>query len=64
VDVIDLTKKGANVFQAYQQQRDKGCYVNILEKYRDPATVYSWMVLEERVVAGYMIQLVLLEAES
>jgi phage terminase large subunit-like protein len=57
VDVIDLTKKGANVFQAYQQQRDKGCYVNILEKYRDPATVYSWMVLEERVVAGYMIQL-------
>lgn len=57
MDKIDLTKKGATVLAAYQSQRDKGCYDKILKKYRDPATVYAWMVLEGRIMACYYIQL-------
>lgn len=57
MDVIDLTKKGMSPELAYQKQKRKGAYKTILEQYKDPATVYAWMVLEERIAAGNMIKL-------
>lgn len=46
-----------DVIEAYQQQKAKGMYDDVIEKYRDPATVYSVMVLEQDQIAGEMIQL-------
>lgn len=57
MDRIDLTDKGMTVDKAYRDQREKGCYEFVLEKYKDPATVYSWMVLENRIIASVMTKL-------
>lgn len=57
MDKIDLTKSDKSVVEVYREQRDKGAYDPILETYKDPATVYAWMVLEGRIVAGEFIQL-------
>lgn len=45
------------VDKAYQSQRDKGCYTDVFEKYKDPATRYAFAVLEGNIVAGQMIKL-------
>lgn len=58
LDKIDLTQDGSpSVIETYQQLKAKGAYDDIIEKYHDPATVYSVMVLEGDQIAGEMIQL-------
>lgn len=50
---IDLTKKDSTIAKAYAEQD----YIDILKKYRDPATVYAYLVLEGKQLAGYKIKL-------
>ncbi|WP_461241099.1 terminase TerL endonuclease subunit [Paucilactobacillus sp. N302-9] len=57
MDVIDLSDNKISVIQAYQGQREKGCYSEIFKRYKDPATRYAFAVLEEKITAGEMIQL-------
>lgn len=49
--MIDLTNR--DVLEVYREQD----YGDIFNKYQDPATVYSYMVLEGKQIAGRMIQL-------
>lgn len=57
MDKIDLTKKGVTVEKVYKEQRDKGTYNEIFKKYKDPATKYSFYVLEGKEIAGEMTKL-------
>lgn len=58
MDKIDLTKEDSqDVVAAYKAQKAKGMYDDIIKKYRDPATVYSVMVMEGDQIAGEMIKL-------
>lgn len=53
IEKIDLSKNGITLEDVY---RDND-YTEIFEKYKDPATVYAYLVLEGKVIAGYMIKL-------
>lgn len=48
MDRIDLTEEGMTVDKAYRSQD----YTDILKKYRDPATVYAYLVLSGKQEAG------------
>lgn len=54
---IDLTQKNADVLKEYQKERKNGCYDEILEEYKDPATKYCFNILNERIISSYSIKL-------
>lgn len=54
---FDFTKKNQDVLSAYEKERDAGKYNLILNKYKDPATRYAFMVLEGRTESSYKIKL-------
>lgn len=49
----DFTRKDQDVMTAYHTERDSGHFSLIMKKYRDPATRYAFMVLEEKVPSCY-----------
>lgn len=49
----DFTRKDEDVMTAYHTERDSGHYSLIMKKYRDPATRYAFMVLEEKTPSCY-----------
>lgn len=52
---IDLTNE--DVGKEYLREKDAGRYETIKEKYQDPATVYSFMVLDEKIITSETIKL-------
>lgn len=54
---FDLTQPDWTVEKAYKQQRDSGAYDSIANDYHDPATTYSFQVLEGTIIAGQDIKL-------
>ncbi|WP_063516958.1 terminase large subunit domain-containing protein [Schleiferilactobacillus harbinensis] len=54
---FDLTKPGMTVDKAYKMQMKAGVYDAIIDKYRDPGTVYAFQVLEGEIIAGRDIKL-------
>lgn len=48
----DFTKKDQDVMTAYHTERDSGHYSLLIKKYRDPATRYAFMVLEDKTPAS------------
>ncbi|MCM0598313.1 terminase TerL endonuclease subunit [Periweissella fabalis] len=57
IEKIDFTKKDTNVIDTYQRLKAQGAFDDVIAKYRDPATRYSVMILEEKVQSSYMIKL-------
>lgn len=53
IDKVDLSKGEASVSEAVK----KIDFTAILEKYRDPATVYAWLVVNDKIVSGEMMKL-------
>lgn len=54
---FDLTKPNMSVEKAYKQQMKSGAYDSIAKQYHDPATTYSFQVLEGTIMAGQDIKL-------
>lgn len=53
----DFSKGKVKVLDAYREERDNGAYNAILKNYKDPATRYAFMTLEEQVLTPYSIKL-------
>lgn len=50
-------KNSDDVINTYKQLKSDGAFDEIVNTYRDPATKYSFYILEEKVQSGYMIKL-------
>lgn len=53
MEKIDLTPSNKSVIEEFK----KSDYSGVLEKYRDPATAYAYLVLSGKEIAGEMIEL-------
>lgn len=50
-------KNSDDVINTYKRLKSDGAFDDIVAKYKDPATKYSFYILEEKVQSGYMIKL-------
>lgn len=53
----DFTDGKQNILDAYHEELNAGSYDEIKRKYRDPATVYAFQVLDENVLTSRTIKL-------
>ena len=53
IDKVDFSKGEASFSDAVK----KIDFTPILKKYRDPATVYAWLVVNDKIVSGEMMKL-------